>query len=127
MNTGNYDQLEMDEEALGDSAPWMQPGMKILAEYYNGRPIGIELPNSMVLAIVDTAPVFRGATTTGTTVYEQHGNTIGDTALFHVKLVGCVDRKLVCGVGFDIRKQGGRHARRPGRNRAASMADPTRA
>ena len=64
MNTSNYDQLEMDEEALGDSAPWMQEGMKILAEYYNGRPIGIELPNSMVLEIVDTAPVFRGATKT---------------------------------------------------------------
>ena len=64
MNTSNYDQLEMDDEALGDSAPWMQPGMKILAEYYNGRPIGIELPNSLVLEIVDTAPVFRGATKT---------------------------------------------------------------
>ena len=64
MNTSNYDQLEMDDETLGDSAPWMQEGMKILAEYYNGRPIGIELPNSMVLEIVDTAPVFRGATKT---------------------------------------------------------------
>jgi elongation factor P len=62
MNIENYDQIEMDEEALGDAAPWMQPGMKILAEYYNGRPIGIELPNSLVLAIVDTAPVVRGAT-----------------------------------------------------------------
>ncbi|MEI6740686.1 MAG: elongation factor P [Gemmatimonadaceae bacterium] len=64
MNTGNYDQLEMDEEALGDSAPWMQPGMKILAEYYNGNPIGIQLPNSLVFEIVDTAPVVRGATKT---------------------------------------------------------------
>lgn len=62
MNTTNYDQLEMDEEALGDSAPWMQAGMKIVAEYYNGRPIGIQLPNSMVFEIVETAPVVRGAT-----------------------------------------------------------------
>ncbi len=62
MNTMNYDQLEMDEEALGDNAPWMQPGMKIVAEYYNGRPIGIQLPNSMVFEIVETAPVVRGAT-----------------------------------------------------------------
>jgi elongation factor P len=62
MNVANYDQIEMDEEALGDAAPWMQPGMKILAEYYNGRPIGIELPNSLILTIVETAPVVRGAT-----------------------------------------------------------------
>ncbi len=64
MNIVNYDQIEMDDEALGDSAAWMQPGMKILAEYYNGRPIGIQLPNSMVYEIVETAPVVRGATKT---------------------------------------------------------------
>jgi elongation factor P len=64
MNAENYDQIELDEETLGDSAPWMQPGLKILAEYYNGRPIGIQLPNSLVFEIVDTAPVVRGATKT---------------------------------------------------------------
>src|SRR3970040_215959 len=41
MNTENYDQLEMDAEMLGDNAQWMQPGMQIIAEYYDGRPIGI--------------------------------------------------------------------------------------
>jgi elongation factor P len=67
MNTENYDQLEMDEETLGDSAQWMQPGMRIQAEYYNGRAIGIQLPNSLVLAIKDTAPVMRSATKTAST------------------------------------------------------------
>ena len=62
MNTENYDQLEMDDEMLGDNAQWMQPGMKIQAEYYDGRPIGIKLPNSLVLEIVDTAPVMKTAT-----------------------------------------------------------------
>ena len=62
MNTENFDQLEMDEEALGDAAPWMQGGMKILAEYYNGRAIGIDLPNSMTFEIVETAPVMKSAT-----------------------------------------------------------------
>ena len=64
MNTENYDQLEMDEEMLGDNAQWMQNGMKIVAEYYNGRPIGIQLPNTLVLEIVDTAPVMKSATKT---------------------------------------------------------------
>ena len=67
MNTENYDQLEMDEEALGDNAQWMQPGMRILAEYYDGRPIGIQMPNSLVLEIVDTAPVMKSATKTAST------------------------------------------------------------
>ncbi|MGI9077709.1 MAG: elongation factor P [Gemmatimonadaceae bacterium] len=67
MNTNNYDQLEMDEEALGDSAQWMQPGMKITAEFYDGKAIGIQLPNSMILQIVDTSPVMKTATKTAST------------------------------------------------------------
>jgi len=67
MNTENYDQTEMDEETLGDSAQWMQPGMHIQAEYYNSRPIGIQLPNSLTLEIVDTAPVMKSATKTAST------------------------------------------------------------
>ena len=67
MNTENYDQLEMDEEMLGDNAQWMQPGMKIIAEYYDGRPIGIQLPNALTLQIVDTAPVMKSATKTAST------------------------------------------------------------
>ncbi len=64
MNTENYDQLEMDEETLGDNAQWMQPGMRIQAEFYNGRPVGIRLPSSLVLEIVETAPVMKTATKT---------------------------------------------------------------
>jgi elongation factor P len=67
MNTENYDQIEMDSETLGDAAQWMQPGMKIQAEYYNGSPIGIQLPNSLNLEIVDTAPVMKTATKTAST------------------------------------------------------------
>jgi elongation factor P len=67
MNTENYDQLEMDDEALGDNAQWLQPGMKIQAEFYDGKPIGIKLPNSMVLEIIETAPVMKSATKTAST------------------------------------------------------------
>jgi elongation factor P len=64
MNTETYDQLEMDEEMLGDNAQWMQPGMKIQAEYYDGKPVGIKMPNSLVLEVIDTAPVMKTATKT---------------------------------------------------------------
>src|SRR5688572_19763517 len=67
MNTENYDQLEMDEEALGDAAQWMQPSLRIIAEYYNGRAIGIQLPGRLALAIVETAPVMKTATKTAST------------------------------------------------------------
>ena len=67
MNTENYDQLEMDAEALGDNAQWLQPGMRIVAEFFEGRPVSIQMPNSMVLEIVDTAPVMKSATKTAST------------------------------------------------------------
>jgi len=67
MNTENYDQLEIEDEVLGDNAQWMQSGMKIQAEYYNGKVIGIQLPNSLVLEIADTAPVMKTATKTAST------------------------------------------------------------
>jgi len=64
MNLENYDQIEMDTEALGDNAPWMVPNMKIIAEYYDGRPIGIELPQFLTFEIVETSPVMKTATKT---------------------------------------------------------------
>jgi elongation factor P len=64
MNTENYDQLEMDTETLGDYAQWLQPGMRIQAEWYDGRPIGIQMPNAVELEIVDTSPVMKTATKT---------------------------------------------------------------
>ena len=67
MNTNNYDQIEMDDETLGDAAQWMQPGMKITAEFYDGKAIGIQLPNTMILQIVDTSPVMKTATKTAST------------------------------------------------------------
>jgi elongation factor P len=62
MNVQNYDQLEIVEEDLGDAAKWMTSGMKIMAEFFEGRPIGIQLPNALVFEVVETAPVMKTAT-----------------------------------------------------------------
>ena len=64
MNTENYEQLEMDEEALGDNAPWMQDNMQVMAEFYNGKPMSLQLPQFLNLMISDTAPVMKTATKT---------------------------------------------------------------
>ncbi len=64
MNAENYDQLEVEEEDLGGNGKWMTEGMKIVAEFYEGRPIGIQMPTALVLEVVDTAPVMKTATKT---------------------------------------------------------------
>ena len=67
MNNENFEMIELDEEALGDAAQWLTPNMVILAEFYEGKPIGIELPSSLTLKIVETEPVMTGATKTAMT------------------------------------------------------------
>lgn len=64
MNTENFEQMEMHEEMLGDDAQWMVPNMRIMAEFYDGHPIGITLPNTLTFEIVDTQPVMKTATKT---------------------------------------------------------------
>jgi elongation factor P len=67
MNVENYDQLEMDEEMLGDNAPWMQDNMMVIVEFYNGKPMSVQLPQFLNLTITDTAPVMKTATKTAST------------------------------------------------------------
>jgi len=62
MNTENYEQTALSEEELGDAAPWLTPGMKIQAEFYEGAPIGIDLPPSMELTVTQTEPTLKSAT-----------------------------------------------------------------
>jgi elongation factor P len=62
MNTENYEQTALSEEELGDAAPWLMPGMKIQAEFYEGSPIGIDLPPSMEFTVTQTDPNLKSAT-----------------------------------------------------------------
>ncbi|MBA3320694.1 MAG: elongation factor P, partial [Pyrinomonadaceae bacterium] len=47
---------------LGDMAQWLSPGLRIQVEFYEGRPIGIDLPPSLELTVVTTEPTLKGAT-----------------------------------------------------------------
>jgi len=67
MNIENYEQLEMTEEQLGSDAKWMTDGMRIVAEFWNGRPLGVQLPSSLTFEVMDTAPVMKTATKTSST------------------------------------------------------------
>lgn len=62
MNTENYEQVSLTNEDLGDAADWLMEGLKLEVEFYNGNPIGVTLPDSMELTVVETDPVMKGAT-----------------------------------------------------------------
>jgi len=62
MNTENYEQVSLTRDEVGDIEDWFIAGLKIYVEFYNGSPIGVELPSSMVLEVIETEPQMKGAT-----------------------------------------------------------------
>jgi elongation factor P len=62
MDTTSFEQVHISSEALGDSVGYLKAEMTILVEFYGTEPVGIEMPPTVDLKIVDTAPGIKGAT-----------------------------------------------------------------
>ena len=62
MNTESFEQIALSDDDLGDAAQWLTPGLKIQVEFYEGTPIGIDLPPSLELMVTQTEPSLKGAT-----------------------------------------------------------------
>jgi len=62
MNQESYEQVTLDDEVLGDSMLYLLPNTVIQIDFYDDRPVGIELPNTVTLEVVDTEPSMKGAT-----------------------------------------------------------------
>jgi len=62
MNTETYEQITLDSEALGDAVGYLLADTVISVEFYDGHPIGIEIPSVVELAVVETEPELKGAT-----------------------------------------------------------------
>lgn len=62
MNTETYEQIGLNDEQLGDATGYLIEGLKIQVEFFDGTPIGIELPPSVELTVVETEPELKGAT-----------------------------------------------------------------
>ncbi|MBV9062996.1 MAG: elongation factor P [Alphaproteobacteria bacterium] len=62
MDTDTYDQIELNAEFVGDQAQFLQDGMKVLVQTYEGKPIGIKLPLQVTLEVTEADPVLKGGT-----------------------------------------------------------------
>ena len=62
MNTENYEQVHLPKELLGDTVQYLIPNLPIQVEFYEGRPIGIEIPATVDMTVVETEPSLKGAT-----------------------------------------------------------------
>lgn len=62
MDNENYEQFTMEKEFLGDAAAFLQDGMTVAVETYEGRPLSVKLPGKVAIKIVEADPVVKGQT-----------------------------------------------------------------
>lgn len=64
MDTQTFEQVAVDGEIIGDPKVFLQEGMQVKMSLYEGKPVAVELPQTVVLEVVETEPVVKGQTAT---------------------------------------------------------------
>jgi elongation factor P len=64
MDTTTYEQMSLDDDAFGDGPKYLRPNTQVQVSMYQGRLLGLTLPNTVDLEVTDTPPEIRGATAT---------------------------------------------------------------
>jgi elongation factor P len=64
MDKESYEQLALSKDFLEEQAGYLLHNLDVKVSFHNNRPIGVQLPPSVVLAVADTEPGIRSATVT---------------------------------------------------------------
>ena len=67
MNTENYEQTHLSKELLGDATSYLIPQLKVKVEFYEGKPMSVELPATVDMTVVETEPGMKGASVSNVT------------------------------------------------------------
>jgi elongation factor P len=67
MNTSTFDQLHLTKDLLGDATQYLVPQLQVSVEFYEGKPISVELPATVDLTVVETEPGLKGASVSNVT------------------------------------------------------------
>ena len=65
MNSETYEQIFIEPDIIGDGKAYLLPNCKVTVEFHEGRPIGVEFPETVDLRVTDTEPQLKGATVSG--------------------------------------------------------------
>jgi elongation factor P len=67
MNTETFEQMHLMKDLLGDAVNFLIPNLKVAVEFYEGKPMSVELPPTVDLTVVETEPSLKGATISNVT------------------------------------------------------------
>ena len=67
MDTTNIEQTPRKRDTLGDAVDFLLPNLNIHVSFYDGKPVGIELPGVVEMTVVETEPCIKSATASSVT------------------------------------------------------------
>ena len=67
MNTETFDQIHLMKDLLGDATQYLTPNLKVTVEFYEGKPLSVELPATVNLKVLETEPGMKGASVSNVT------------------------------------------------------------
>src|ERR1700752_2734299 len=67
LNTESFEQTQLPRAVLGESVAYLIPNRQIKVEFFDGKPVGIELPQTVELTVVETKPGLKSATASSVT------------------------------------------------------------
>ena len=67
MNTENYEQIHLNKDTLGEAVDYLTPNLQIKVEFFDGKAVGIELPQTVDLQVIETEPGLKSATASSVT------------------------------------------------------------
>ena len=62
MDQANFEQISLSKDFVGDSAAFLQYGMVVDVSSYEGKPLSVQLPDTVILTIAEADPVIKGQT-----------------------------------------------------------------
>jgi elongation factor P len=67
MNTENYEQTHLTRDTLGGAVDFLTANLQIKVEFFDGKAVGIELPQTVELTVIETEPGLKSATASSVT------------------------------------------------------------
>ena len=67
MNTETFEQLHLTKDTLGDAVDYLIPNLQIKVEFFDGKPVGVELPQTVEMTVIETEPGLKSATASSVT------------------------------------------------------------
>lgn len=64
MDPNSFEQIMVNSEIMKDKLPFLEDGMTVKVEFYQEKPVWVVLPTTVILEVVETEPVIKGATVT---------------------------------------------------------------